>query len=109
MFSDRTSVKEVVSSDVLRFMERDFCDSFETNHAISQNDLQFLSKLDESICYKDGHYEMPLPFKINSPALPNIRVLVRSLQKRSLNDEKFRQHYTQFMSDLIDKGHAEKS
>ncbi|XP_053391972.1 uncharacterized protein LOC128554687 [Mercenaria mercenaria] len=112
LFSVRTSVKEIISSDVLNLLERDFRDSPETNLSYSQEDLQFLSILEDGIAYKQGHYEMPLPFRSPSPVLPNNRALalsrLRHLQRRLQTNERFRYHYSQFMEDLMVKGHAEK-
>ncbi|XP_060585528.1 uncharacterized protein LOC132741396 [Ruditapes philippinarum] len=71
MFSLRTKVKEVVSSDILRVLEHDFCDLGITGDKLSQEDKLFLSKLSENICFQNGHYEMPLPFKGKDPVLPN--------------------------------------
>ena len=58
----------------------------------------------------DSHYEMPLPFKGENIALPNNRPQaeqrLKSLKKRLLSDDKYRQDYVNFMNGIIDKGYA---
>lgn len=112
LFSLKTSVKEIVSSEVLGILERDFSDSALAGIALSQQDRRFLSVLSESICFKDGRYEMPLPFKYQDPVLPNNKSLalnrLKSLRRRLQREETFRQHYSEFMQELLRNGHAEK-
>ena len=61
----------------------------------------------------DGHYEMPVPFRGNTPKLPNnktlaLRRLVK-LKTRMENDTNYRQDYIAFMQDIIERGYAEKA
>ncbi|XP_053388583.1 uncharacterized protein LOC128551695 [Mercenaria mercenaria] len=112
LFSLRTKVKEVVSSDILRILDREFCDSGEMCNKLSQEDQLFVSKLSKGICFQDGHYVMPLPFKGADPVLPNNKSMalkrVKSLRQRLKRDSTFCQHYSQFMKELISNGHAER-
>jgi hypothetical protein len=112
MFSLRTKVKEVVSSDILRVLEHDFCDSGITGDKFSQEDKLFLSKLSENICLQNGHYEMPLPFKGKDPVLPNNKSMalkrLNSLRHRLERNTTLRDHYFNFMRDLISNGYAER-
>ena len=62
MFSVRTSVKEVVSNEVLSILEHDFNDSVQSGTALSEQERTFLSILSQNISFKNGHYKMPLPF-----------------------------------------------
>ena len=80
---------------------------------LSQDDLQFLKKMEEGIRQTaDGHYEMPLPFRGNTPKLPNNKPLalrrLNKLKTRMENDVKNRQDYMAFMQDIIRKGFAER-
>lgn len=111
LFSLRTSIKEIVSSDVLGILESEFSDSALSGTAMSQHDRQFLSILSQNICFKNGHYEMPLPFKNQDPHLPNNKsaalVRLKSLRRRLEREGTFCQHYSEFMQELIRNGHAE--
>ena len=111
-FSLRNKVKEVLASDILKLMEQDLVDPVSTSVAYSQEDMRFLSILDQNISFKDGHYEMPLPFKEEWPVLPNNKVIafkrLKGLCRRFDNDIKFRQDYFSFMRNLVSNGHAEK-
>ena len=111
-FPLRNKVKEVLASDLLKLMEQDLVDPVSTSVAYSEEDMRFLSILDQNISFKDGHYEMPLPFKEEWPVLPNNKVIafkrLKGLCRRFDNDIKFRQDYFSFMRNLISNGHAEK-
>ena len=111
MFSVRTKVKEVVSSDILKVMERDFIEFAISDVKYSQEDKQFVRTLTNGIHFVNGHYEMPLPFRGHEPSLPNNRTYalkrLSSLRRRLERDETYRQHYSQFMNDLLKNNHAE--
>ena len=112
MFSLRTSVKEVVSNEVLSILERDFNDSAQSGTALSEQERTFLSILSQNISFKNGHYEMPLPFKGPDPCLPSNKsaalTRLKSLRRRLEKEDTFRRHYTEFMQELLRNGHAEK-
>ncbi|XP_044172422.1 uncharacterized protein LOC122956801 [Acropora millepora] len=94
--------------------EMDFSEKRADRQAtLSQDDLQFLKGMEEGIRQTaDGHYEMPLPFRGNTPKLPNNKSLaLRRLDKlktRLENDMKYRRDYVAFMQDIIQKGFAER-
>jgi hypothetical protein len=94
-------------------MEFDFAEGNGKGQPVSMDDKKFLERLNEGIHQKDdGHYEMPLPFRENLPRLPNnqhmaLRRLER-LKSRLGKDERYRQHYVEFMKELIHKGYAER-
>ncbi|MES9904690.1 MAG: DUF1759 domain-containing protein, partial [Sedimenticola sp.] len=112
LFSLRTTVKEVVSSDLLALMEREFSDSGVTGTDLSEHDRRFLTILSEGIHYQDGHYEMPLPFRDKDPSLPNNKYVaqnrLKSLRRKLEKEATFRRHYSEFMQELIKNGHAEQ-
>ncbi|XP_026042791.1 uncharacterized protein LOC113033320 [Astatotilapia calliptera] len=61
---------------------------------------------------KDGHYEMPLPFKGSSPPmLPNNKRLAEArlqhLKRKLRSNRQYHDHYTAFMEETISKGVAE--
>ena len=83
-FSVKTNVKEVINPfQIMKMFEMDFSEKRADRQAtLSQDDLQFLKKMEEGIRQTaDGHYEMPLPFRGNTPKLPNNK----SLALRRLN------------------------
>ncbi len=59
-----------------------------------------------------GHYEIALPFKDEAPTLPNNRKLavkrLEGLKRKFLSNEGFHADYSTFMSEVIDKGYAER-
>ena len=79
----------------------------------SQEDYKFLNILKQGISHrKDGHYQMPLPFKTTAPQSPNNKAQAErrlvQLKRRFMNDSTHAKDYTNFMQDVIDKGYAEK-
>lgn len=114
-FSVKTNVKEVINPfQVMKMFEMDFSEKRTDRQAtLSQEDLQFLKKMEEGIRQTaDGHYEMPLPFQGNTPKLPDNKSLalrrLNKLKTRMENDMKYRQDYMAFMQDIIEKGFAER-
>ena len=112
MFSLKTKVKEVISSDILRLMEQNLVDPVLISVPYSQEDKEFLSILENGVKFQDGHYVLPLPFRNENPSLPNNKTValkrLKTLTRRFDNDAKFRLDYFSFMQSLIDNGHAER-
>ena len=69
VFSMKSTVKEIVTCDVLRIMERDLSDFGVCDTKYSQVDKQFISALSQSIHFENGHYEQPLSSMGNNPCL----------------------------------------
>ena len=72
-----------------------------------------MSKVSGSIHQRsDGHYEMPLPFKQETVALPDNKEVglnrLSRLKRRLKTESKYRKDYLAFMSNLIECGHAER-
>ncbi|KAK5859400.1 hypothetical protein PBY51_020957 [Eleginops maclovinus] len=112
-YVNRTKVKEVTPSDILKVLESDFSERAGEEDPVSQDDLKFLSTIRENITQKeDGHYEMPLPFKKERPKLPNNKICathrLNCLQKRLMKNEAYCKDYVNFMNDIISRGDAEK-
>ena len=109
----QTRVKDLITpSDVANIMEFDFCENREGKLPLSYDERNFLTTLAQGIKLRDGHYFMPLPFKLERPCLPNNRMLalhrLRHLRKRLDKDRQYRQHYFDFMNNIIQMGHAER-
>ena len=76
-------------------------------------DQRFIAKVTEGIHHHpDGHYELPLPLRDESLALPNKKKLAfhrpQHPKLRFGREEKYKKEYTAFMNDMIKKGYAEK-
>lgn len=107
----RTRVDQASVQDVLNVLERDFIER--DTGTFSQDDMKFLDIIGNGIRVNElGHYEMPLPFREENPALPNNRssAFTRAMGlKRQLEKDPVKQeHYVTFMNDLLAKGHAER-
>ena len=80
--------------------------------ALSREDRQFLKIVEEGI-HKDalGNWEMPLPFRTEDVVMPNNREqalnrlngLLRTFKRKP----EMQSNYLEFMSSMIDRGHAE--
>ena len=110
--TERNVKEEIVPKTVERMFELDFSEK-EKGLATSKDDRQFLKKVGSGIVHReDSHYEMPLPFKEQNVTLANNRPQaeqrLKSLKKRLLSDDKYRQDYADFMDSIISKGYATK-
>ncbi|XP_028261477.1 uncharacterized protein LOC114435739 [Parambassis ranga] len=110
----RTQVKELITTpDVLRVLESDFNERTGEEAHFSQEDLRFISIIEERIkINEDGHCEMPLPFKENSPNLPDNKKCAEHrlgcLKRRFERDKQYHEHYVTFMNETIAHKDAEK-
>ena len=77
----------------------------------SYEDYVFMKKLTDGIHEKDGHYEMPLPFKKGDIRLPDNKPMavkrLQQLKRRLQSDKVYRDDYEKFMKEIIDKGFCE--
>ncbi|KAK0152254.1 hypothetical protein N1851_006383 [Merluccius polli] len=115
-FVHRVAVKEIAmptAADILRVLESDFSERNSECKLVSQDDVRFIQLLSETIRQRpDGHLEMPLPFKGQSPPLlPNNRKLatirLQHLKRKLKANQQFHDHYKAFMADVISNGDAE--
>ena len=111
-FVHRLTVKELSvpsATDVLKTLESDFIERTYEDKYVSQDDVQFIQFLSDHITQKeDGHYEMPLPFKGNSPPnLPNNKRLATVRLQCLKKKLKAYDQYKTFMEETINKGDAE--
>ena len=112
-YVNRTTVKDVTPSDILKALEGDFSERAIDDRPVSQEDLKFLTKLSENIRQNEsGHYEMPLPFRDKRPTLPDNKICamhrLKCLEKRLKRDKTYYNDYRNFMDDIISRGDAEK-
>ena len=80
---------------------------------ISQQDMKFMEILDEGTKLKDGHYQIPLPFKQEDVRLPCNKYQAAQrlsyLKRKFYKNEKLKADYIRFMEEIIVKGYARKS
>ena len=113
-FCHKVAVKElpvIQMNDIVRILESDFKETKEDKKT-SQEDLQFLKTMEEGIeRTKNGHYQMPLPFK-DRPLLPNNRSMaltrLECLKRRFSKDPKYKEDYIKFMNEVLNRGDAEE-
>ena len=103
--------KEILTSgDVLKMFELDFSEY--DQQPFSQDDKRFIEIVERSTHFEDGHYSVSLPLKNSNVKFPNNRTnafrRMHSLKKRFDTDEIYRQHYTEFMNKIFEKGYAEE-
>ncbi|XP_071803595.1 uncharacterized protein [Asterias amurensis] len=100
-----------VFRSILSVLERDFSD--DKGAKVSQEDLQFLHILESSITQlKDGHLQMPLPFRSRpclpiNKAQPSLRL--SHLKRKFERDKKYKDDYVSFVQDVIANGDAEEA
>lgn len=100
-------VKELVTPpDAIKVLESDFTERTVEDAHFSQEDLRFISIMEEGIRMKaDGHCEMPLPFKEDRPSLPDnskcAHHRLKCLRKRFEKDKQYHKDYVTFMSKTI--------
>ena len=82
----------------------------EKTKALSIQDQSVVQLWEREMVYKDGHYEIPIPWSDGRPAFPNNRYMalkrLESLEKR-LCATGIRERYSQVVEDLLLKGYAE--
>lgn len=99
-------------ADVIKLLQSDFKDAGEDHKTVSQDDILFLTKLQQGIRKNDhGHYEVPLPFKrrpnfLNNKQLTIVRL--NHLKRKLLKVEKYKEHYVRFLEEVIERGDAEE-
>ena len=94
------------------YCNREFTDSIlNTNKLMSQDDIRAIQMMDNSIQFKDGHYELGLPFRHDLP-MPNNRSMaehrLQLLKRKLTSDQELYIKYDTFMTNLITKGYAER-
>ncbi len=61
---------------------------------------------------KDGHFELPLPFKTDRHSLPDNKQCavhrLTSLERRLRRDKQYYEDYVYFTNDIITRGDAER-
>ena len=94
------------------FYNRDFVDLFaDDTKETSPDEHRFMQNAGK-IQFKEGHYEIPLPFKNHVSSIPNNKshalVRVEWLKGKLEKDPKLCDDYQVFIKELLDKGYVRK-
>ncbi|XP_077973538.1 uncharacterized protein LOC144428324 [Styela clava] len=100
-----------LASQIERLWRTDFADVPSIcDTKTSREDRIARSCMEDKLKFVDGHYELPLLWKIDHRELPcNQKVAenrLRQLKRRLLKDDTLRQKYIQTMNDYVDKRYA---
>ncbi|XP_023806186.1 uncharacterized protein LOC111946692 [Oryzias latipes] len=102
-FVNRTKVKEITQSDLIRALELDFQEKGEEENFVSPEVLTFIT-LKDNITQNETGREMPLPVKVQRPNMPNIKVgalhRLKSLERRLRKDKEHYEDCGNFMTDI---------
>ena len=95
-------------------MKTDFRDSIVgTTTLPSVEDNKALSKIRESLQRRDGHFQVRLTWREDSPYLPNNKVMAEQkldlLRKRLSKEKDLHGKYCSAIQDYLTKGYTEKA
>ena len=117
-FQTKTSVEENDVRDMLtRLYNLEFIEAGLTERkleaSMSREDQKFMKILQDGTQLRNGHYQIPLPFRDPCVNLPNNRYQARQrfsyLDKKFSKNSQFKEDYIRFMKDIIAKGYTRKS
>ena len=78
----------------------------------SQEDRLFMEKMKTGTVISSGHYEIPLPLKVNDASLPcnRAQAVQRALclSRKLSTDKDYCNEYSAFMNELFERGYAER-
>ena len=103
-----------LSQQVERFWSIDGCERLvDDRTAMSFEDKKAIAVWEKSLVHhEDQHYEVAIPFRSNPPVLPPNRVSaeqrLESLKRLLRRDSSLHKSYNTYMTELVDKGFAEK-
>ena len=115
-FPTETEIKDIGIEQMLHKMYlADFID--QSSSVLQESDCEMLvedrrfMEIMNRECAREGKHKLPLPLKDQDQDFPNNRKMaelrLHNLKKRFKHDKKFHEVYTNFMQDMISKGHAE--
>ena len=78
----------------------------------SIEDKIFMDQVSSSLYMDEGHFSIALPFRNKDVMLPNnwqqcLQLRLNSLKGKFAKNSTFRDHYSEFMRKIIEKGYAE--
>ena len=111
-YSSRSTSKDEFNR-IAKILESDFIENKGDNKVMSQDDIEFLKIIDQSIHQNnDGLYQMKLLFREDYPtAMTNNKAAVlkrlEHLKNRLSKNPKYHADYTKFMNDILQNQDAE--
>ncbi|XP_071088920.1 uncharacterized protein [Haliotis cracherodii] len=115
IFTESTVVKECLTPDtVVKLLEKDFSEQdigdLPGQRGYSREDKLFMDIVEQNVEFINGHYQLPLPFRIPDAYFPNNRQQalsrVKWQRKKMLASETYHRDYTVFINNLLEKGFA---
>ena len=105
-------IPAVTMTDIIQVLESDF-QGAKDDKKTSQEDLNFLKIMEEGIeRTRNGHYEMPLPFK-ERPVLPDNHSMaltrLEHLKRKFVKDSRYKEDYVKSMNEVLSRGDAEEA
>ncbi len=103
-----------LEQQVARFwkIDVDVTNSVDDDKGMSVDDRKTLTMWKENVAYKEGHYELPVPFKSSVPCLPDNRAVAEtrlgSLGRRLKRSQVLSDKYRNGMRELLEKGYAQQ-
>ena len=97
-----------VDRNVNEFWDLEDCN--ENSNVSSFEDRKVLKLWDENVKFEDGKYELPIPWKDGSPALPNNRFVAEkrlNLLRKRLDRENLVSKYSENIYKMFTSGYAE--
>ena len=109
-FVHGTRVAEVSPSEIVSMYDVDFHER-KGDDKVSVEDKRFINMMKDNIERRDGHFELPLPFK-KDLKLPNNRdqalKRLEQLKRKMQRNDQFHTDYIDFMNSLIEHKYAER-
>lgn len=106
-----TDVKENSLTNVLEKMyHHDFPEVNSEKMCLSNEDRQFMSLMEQEVQKRDGHYQLPLPFREFNKQLTDNKVQalqrLNSVKRKMTKDPVYKKEYCDFMETLLVKRYA---
>ena len=114
VFMHRTQVENprTIETMLEQMYSHDFPDSHQDGIGLSIEDKIWKERVESSVKFENGHYEIKLPFRNKELSLPDNRnqayQRIASTKRRLERNPKLHQEYSKFMNDMMEKDFAEK-
>lgn len=114
-YSQRASVNRISVSDVDSMLLQQYNHDFpeqacEEKSEMSQEDVQFMKSVTETIKKVNGHYSIRMPLRNKNVVMPSNKCVAEqrasNLKRKLAKNSSFHDDYKTFMSDLLNKGYA---
>ena len=111
MYANRISIVKLEELLVSQY-NQDFNEKMlEEKQEMSKQDKRFMEIMEKSVCTKEGHYCVDLPFKRDDITMPNNKCIaeqrIQSLKRKFEKNKQYEEEYTSFVTKMIDSGYAE--